>query len=954
MKKLISLFLAVFLIILFDNSLAASKSNILTQQLQEYMQTAKNDELIRINITMKNNFDSQNLIKRAQTLRGEARRQYVISILKDFSERSQKGLIAELNQLKSTKTVEKVTSYWIANVINCYANTEAIIQLACRNDIESIDYDEYHQLLDPGERKNSTFENGFNGSKEITWNVIKINADEVWALGYNGEGVIVAVIDTGVNYEHLDLEDHVWENDEYPNHGYDFANDDNDPKDDNGHGTHCAGTVAGDGSAGCQTGVAPGATIMCLKALDSYGGGNESSVWSAVEFAVEHGANIISLSLGWMHALAPNRVVWRQTFDNSLAAGIVASVAAGNYGDDLQSFPIPDNVLTPGDCPPPWLNTDQSLEGGVSGVISVGATTSNDEVSYFSALGPVDWSDVNTYNDYPYNPDMGLIRPDLVAPGSDIKSLTYFSNSAYASGWSGTSMATPAYAGMIALMLQKNNMLTPEEISQISEETTLVLQEGKNNASGSGRIDCLAAIQAVPFPGPGYYAHYFNDETGNNNNALDPGETILLTLSMANFSDETAADVTVKLTTENEYITITDNEEAFGDFGEGDIIEIENAFSFDVADDVPDELNIKFIISAQSNDKTWISNFSVTARGVSLQTGNLWINDASGNNNGILDPAETADLHINILNKGRADAHQTFASLTSGNQYINIDQSSCSLETIQAGESKEAVFHIDVNENATSNSYAELKLQIESGGYSLNKEYNPKVGLIVDDFETGDFSKFNWGFNGDKSWTIEDSAKFEGTFAAVSGNIDNNEESELVLITEVAINDTIAFHMKTSSEENYDFLRFYIDNDLLGEWSGNKDWIRLAFPVNEGEHSFRWIYTKDYGTSTGNDCAWIDFIEMPAANESVTVSAGSGSVDFLIYPNPVHDNLFIGFNGSQNAPALISVYSSLGCLIDKIYFSEAFTLNVSNYLPGIYFVELSVGDKNAMRKIIIR
>ena len=168
-----------------------------------------------------------------------------------------------------------------------------------------------------------------------------------------GEGIIVSVIDTGVNYDHLDLEDHMWENDDYPNHGWDFYFNDNDPKDEYGHGTHCAGTVAGDGTAGSQTGVAPDALIMACKVTNAAASASESMIWSAVEFSIEQGADLISLAMGWQHSWGPNRTDWRETFDAVLAAGMVASVAAGNEGSDQGSFPIPDNVRTPGDCPHP-------------------------------------------------------------------------------------------------------------------------------------------------------------------------------------------------------------------------------------------------------------------------------------------------------------------------------------------------------------------------------------------------------------------------------------------------------------------------------------------------------------------------------------------------------------------------------------------------------------------------
>lgn len=936
MKKFSTLLLTAILLVQFNFVVLANNNKIITTPLQEQIKLVKSDDLIQINITLKEQFNSQSLIRQAQSYQGEARREYVISVLKDFSTLSQSGVVAELNQLQKSTSVQKVTTYWIANVINCFATPDAIKSLAGRNDIASIDYDEYRTLLDPNENRNAFAVEGNPKNREITWNVIKINANDVWALGFNGEGVIVSVIDTGVNYDHLDIEDHVWESVEYPNHGYDFVNNDNDPKDDHGHGTHCAGTVAGDGTAGSQTGMAPEATIMCMKVLDASGGGQESGVWSAVEFSVEQGAHVMSLSLGWQHSWGPNRTVWRQTFDNSLAAGVVASVAAGNEGDQQGSYPIPDNVRTPGDCPPPWLHPDQTLEGGLSGVICVGSTTNTDAVSGFSSRGPLDWSTVNQYNDYPYSPEIGLIRPDISAPGSNIKSLAHYSNTGYEDGWSGTSMATPANAGMIALMLQKNMTLSPAEISQISEETAHVLQAGKNNNSGSGRIDALAAVEATSLPGPTYYNHTFSDESGNNNGELDPGEFINVTLSMANFSDEPANGVTVELSTDCEFITITDDSEYFGDFGLEDIIEIEDAFAFDVANNIPGGETVKFTINAYNGTEAWTSTFSVTANGVNLTIGTITINDASGNNNGSLDPGETVDLYVEIGNGGQIDALEAMANLTSTNSMVTINSGTFDLETLGAGETVEASFNITVDETTPIGSSIDMKFVIESGYYLVESMYYPKVGLIVEDFETGDFSKFEWEMSGNADWTIVNSGAYEGTYAAKSGSIGDMSESEMFLELEVASNDSIAFYTKVSSEATYDFLRFYINNQLKDEWAGEINWTRVAFPVSAGVQTFRWVYEKDQSVANGGDCAWVDFIELPAiVDDAMSVNAGGD--------NEVCEGLDYETNANaQNYESLIWETSGTGVFDNNTILDATYTPSYQDYENGSVALSLSV------------
>lgn len=498
MKKLY-LLVTILLIASFMSSL--ENSGKVSAQLSGVLSSTAADEFIRVNISFNNNYDSQQMINETSYMDKQSKRDHVTSSLKEFTAKTQKNILSQLNELAFENKVRNIKSIWLVNVVNCEIMKSVIPLISSRDDVALIDHDEDRNiLLAPKIEESNEYLHEIRNGREITWNVTKVNADDVWSLGYYGEGIIVAVLDTGVNYNHTDLNDHLWNHPDYPNYGYDFVNNDDNPMDDHGHGTHCAGTVAGDGTAGSQTGMAPEATIMCVKVLDSTGNGSESSCWQAIEFAVDNGADVLSMSFGWQHSWGTNRVGWRNAMDYVYAADVFASVAAGNEGNQQSSFPIPDNVRTPGDCPPPWLHPDQTLTGGLSSVVCIGATDSNDNLADYSSRGPVTWENVTGFNDYPYNPEMGLIRPDISAPGSNIKSLDYASNTGYASGWSGTSMATPCVAGVIALMLSKDYTLTPAQLDQIIEENVEIPQYPKNNLFGSGRIDALASINAVPTP----------------------------------------------------------------------------------------------------------------------------------------------------------------------------------------------------------------------------------------------------------------------------------------------------------------------------------------------------------------------------------------------------------------------------------------------------------------------
>ncbi len=495
MRVRASSFFAGLLIVVLFASMSSAAPTVISDELQPVLAAADESEMVRVVVLMRDRHDVQELSSMMDGLRATDRKALMWNEVSLRADRSQEDLLDNLYRLEQQGKATRIRSLKLANAVDLRATPRVIRQIAQRADVRAIEWMNDEKVIpDPPNSGGSG-----NELDEICWGVDNVRAPEVWNdLGYTGEGILLAIIDTGCNYEHIDLADHMWNGGaDYPNHGYDFYNNDNNPWDDHSHGTHCAGSALGDGTGASQTGVAPDATLMALKIFNSGGSGAESDCWAALDFCIEHAVHVTSLSAGWTNASNTIRESFRDQYDLVNAAGIVNLVASGNEGS---WGTIPNQVRTPGTVPPPWHNPDQIEDGGLSGVITVGATDINNNIASFSSRGPVTWQAVSPWFDYAYNPGAGLFKPDVSAPGVNVKSCNYIDSNNnniyddYADGWDGTSMATPHAAGAAALLLSIDENFTPAQIDEILETSAVDYgTTGKDNSFGAGRIDTYEA-----------------------------------------------------------------------------------------------------------------------------------------------------------------------------------------------------------------------------------------------------------------------------------------------------------------------------------------------------------------------------------------------------------------------------------------------------------------------------
>ncbi len=411
-------------------------------------------------------------------------------------------------------------------------------------------------------------------------------------------------------------------------------------------------------------------------------------------------------------------------------------------------------------------------------------------------------------------------------------------------------------------------------------------------------IPYIAQVPAAALEGP-YIAvdeYNVNDENENDNGLVDFGEEFTVNISLKNVGADDAQDVSASLSGTDEFITLnTTDAVSFGDISaeEGNnTASYNNAYSFSVSDDVPDQHQATFVLTITDGNDTWESDMKFTANApviqlsaskilddpqdisfssspiVSVDNGEEYsytieVTEMLGNGNGVLDADETAGIEIKTANNGNSDLKNAHVTLSSSSEYITISTDEVYINSLAVGEEIPNEFTIQVHEDTPIGTVVDFDFTIVYAGYEDNVTISLPVGLQIEDFETGDLNAYPWQKSGDADWFVQESEFHEGAYAAQAGGINDNQISTLEITVDVLEDSNISFYQKVSSEESYDYLKFYVDDQMIQEWSGSNDWSLFEHAVTAGTRKFTWSYEKDGSIDGGDDTAWLDYIVFP-------------------------------------------------------------------------------------------
>lgn len=450
------------------------------------------------------------------------------------------------------------------------------------------------------------------------------------------------------------------------------------------------------------------------------------------------------------------------------------------------------------------------------------------------------------------------------------------------------------------------------------------------------------------------------DFIDDNNNLPDFNETLFLDLNIKNYGQQNATNVVLNLSCSDENISILNSTDNIGN-----IAALDSAISTNLqfeTDFVEDQYFVELSLSIISDEFTTARLIPVIINAPKISYSFVNITETSGDGDGILEPGETGNITFNFANSGHAMSQNITGLLSSNDPNISIVTTNQNIGQIDADNDFIIGSEIQISSAAQIGDMITLTCVAQNAPYTKAVEISFYLGDATEDFETGDFTKFDWQFDGDANWLTTTTTVNQGAYSAVSDDIDDSETTSLIIELDILNSGSVSFYKKVSSESGWDYLRFFIDGVEQGNWSGEVDWSFESFDIINGQHVFEWKYSKDGSVSNGNDCAWIDDIVFPPFGSTHIVTqqqtVATNNVNLNVYPVPFNNVVNFAFDCSKSQSYRVEIYDVSGRhIFSNSSIAQAndnvFVWNVPADLQnGIYIYRFFVDNQMFSGKII--
>ena len=375
--------------------------------------------------------------------------------------------------------------------------------------------------------------------------------------------------------------------------------------------------------------------------------------------------------------------------------------------------------------------------------------------------------------------------------------------------------------------------------------------------------------------------------SGGADDILDYGEAGQLYFTFENVGSDPSEELTFSLSHVGSMVDIHTEDIILESVAAGDEVTV-GPFELEVSWNVEDGSQIDFTVLVTNGSESWEFDTDVIVEAPAYQ---LLSTELLNDLNGTLDPGESAILQVVMKNVGHAPVIYPDFEGTTSDPYISIGNIVSDNDYLWDIDTDiTLIIEVEAESDAPVGHSALTAILIGSLGTDYENVFPLPItlGIMIEDFETGSFSAYEWSHGGDADWTIDADA-YSGSFSARSGEISHSQTSELSILMNILYEGEIQFWSKASSEQGgsgtvYDYLEFYIDDEpqdlVIG---GDTDWNEYTVDLPIGEHLLRWVYEKDEAQSSGEDCAWLDMIQFPAgAVPPLSIDFGDLNFDSIV------------------------------------------------------------------------
>ncbi|MFA8449145.1 MAG: C25 family cysteine peptidase [Bacteroidales bacterium] len=355
------------------------------------------------------------------------------------------------------------------------------------------------------------------------------------------------------------------------------------------------------------------------------------------------------------------------------------------------------------------------------------------------------------------------------------------------------------------------------------------------------------------------------DKDANNNGVVEFGETIKFDLDLKNYGNKEATGLKLELTSEDQFIDIKKSTIDFDNITPGTLASMKDLFEVKISELVPNNHEARLKMKITCDQQEWTSWLILHCKSVDFVTKPYVITEEiEGDGDGQPDNGEKIRLRISIDNQGEAAIDDVTAKLDlKETEFASISNPVYKIAHIGAKELVEVIFDLEIASKCPMGKAIDFKVTYSKGDISIEKEYFIKIGATIEDFETGDFSLMPWKNYGNKEWVIADGGPDGSKKYAYTKLVNSSTNSIMEVDFEAGRDDFISFDVKFSTEEDYDYLTFYVDNTLVRSWSGEMDWVHVKYPIKKGKHNFKWEFERDWAGGYGENAVGIDNIAFP-------------------------------------------------------------------------------------------